>query len=56
VEQPLVAIGGITRANAQSVFDAGANSVAVMADLLPDELSAITLRKRMEEWRQLTRR
>lgn len=56
VEQPLVAIGGITRANAQSVFDAGADSVAVMADLLPDELSAITLRKRMEEWRQLTRR
>lgn len=56
VEQPLVAIGGITRTNARSVLDAGADSVAVIGDLLPEELSAITLRKRMEEWQQLTRR
>jgi thiamine-phosphate pyrophosphorylase len=32
--KPLVAIGGITRANARSVIDAGADSVAVIADLL----------------------
>jgi thiamine-phosphate pyrophosphorylase len=32
--KPLVAIGGITRANARLVFDAGANSVAVISDLL----------------------
>jgi thiamine-phosphate pyrophosphorylase len=32
--KPLVAIGGITRANAKSVVDAGADSVAVIADLL----------------------
>jgi thiamine-phosphate pyrophosphorylase len=32
--KPLVAIGGITRANAQSVIDAGADSVAVIGDLL----------------------
>lgn len=32
--KPLVAIGGITRANAVSVIDAGADSVAVIADLL----------------------
>ena len=32
--KPLVAIGGITRANAQSVIDAGADSVAVIRDLL----------------------
>lgn len=32
--KPLVAIGGITRANARSVIDAGANSAAVIADLL----------------------
>lgn len=33
-KKPLVAIGGITRANARSVINAGANSVAVIADLL----------------------
>jgi len=33
---PLVAIGGITRANARSVIDAGADSVAVISDLLRD--------------------
>jgi thiamine-phosphate pyrophosphorylase len=34
--KPLVAIGGITRANARSVIEAGADSVAVISDLLPD--------------------
>jgi thiamine-phosphate pyrophosphorylase len=34
--KPLVAIGGITRANARSVLDAGADSVAVISDLLRD--------------------
>jgi thiamine-phosphate pyrophosphorylase len=32
--KPLVAIGGITRGNARSVLDAGADSVAVISDLL----------------------
>ena len=32
--KPLVAIGGITRANARSVVEAGADSVAVISDLL----------------------
>ena len=32
--KPLVAIGGIARANAASVIEAGANSVAVISDLL----------------------
>ena len=32
--KPLVAIGGITRANAQSVIEAGADAVAVISDLL----------------------
>lgn len=32
--KPLVAIGGITRANCASVLDAGADSVAVISDLL----------------------
>ena len=34
--KPLAAIGGITRANARSVIDAGADSVAVISDLLLD--------------------
>lgn len=34
--KPLVAIGGITRANARSVIEAGADAVAVISDLLPD--------------------
>jgi thiamine-phosphate pyrophosphorylase len=34
--KPLVAIGGITRANCRAVIDAGANSVAVIADLVND--------------------
>jgi thiamine-phosphate pyrophosphorylase len=34
--KPLVAIGGITRANAASVIEAGADSVAVISDLLHD--------------------
>jgi thiamine-phosphate pyrophosphorylase len=32
--KPLVAIGGITRANALSVIEAGADAVAVISDLL----------------------
>ena len=34
--KPLVAIGGITRANCRSVIEAGADSVAVISDLLPE--------------------
>jgi thiamine-phosphate pyrophosphorylase len=34
--KPLVAIGGITRVNCASVIDAGADSVAVIADLIND--------------------
>lgn len=33
--KPLVAIGGITRKNCHSVLDAGADSLAVISDLLP---------------------
>ena len=34
--KPLVAVGGIARANCRDVIDAGADSVAVISDLLPD--------------------
>lgn len=48
---PLVAIGGITRENAKTVLDAGADSVAVIGDLLS---SAGGIRKRVEAWIQET--
>jgi len=53
VEKPLVAIGGITLENAAGVWQAGADSVAVIGGLFPGTSSAQTLRRRMEEWQQL---
>jgi len=47
--KPLVAIGGITRANAASVIEAGADSVAVISDLLREP------RKSAEEFLQILR-
>ena len=52
--KPLVAIGGITRDNALSCLAAGADSVAVIADLYPNPCTKLTLRDRMTEWRNLT--
>jgi thiamine-phosphate pyrophosphorylase len=46
-DRPVVAIGGITRANARSVIEAGADSVAVIADLFPEDDD---IRRRVEEW------
>ena len=46
-DRPLVAIGGITRANARSVLAAGADSVAVIGDLFQVDGN---LRARVEEW------
>jgi thiamine-phosphate pyrophosphorylase len=51
--KPLVAIGGITRDNAFTCWNAGANSVAIIADLYPDPCTKITLRDRMLEWQKL---
>jgi thiamine-phosphate pyrophosphorylase len=51
--QPLVAIGGITRNNATDVLAAGADSVAVIGDLLPEPCNEFTLRERMDEWQRL---
>ncbi len=48
--RPLVAIGGITRDNAVSVLEAGADSVAVIGDLYPEELTAHSLRARVMDW------
>lgn len=52
--RPLVAIGGITRANARDCWNAGADSVAIIADLYPNPCTKITLRERMREWQSLT--
>jgi thiamine-phosphate pyrophosphorylase len=41
ISKPLVAIGGITRENARSVIDAGADSVAVISDLLREPAKSV---------------
>jgi thiamine-phosphate pyrophosphorylase len=42
-QKPLVAIGGITRSNARQTIEAGADSLAVISDLLdPNPLTAIS--------------
>ena len=57
IEKPLVAIGGITQANALEVIQAGADSVALIAGMLPGAegapATAQSLRERMEQWQQL---
>jgi thiamine-phosphate pyrophosphorylase len=55
VEKPLVAIGGITLENAVDLWRAGADSVAVIAGLLPSPATAHSLRERMEQWQQLVK-
>lgn len=45
--RPLVAIGGITRANAASVLAAGADAVAVIGDIFSENGD---IRSRIEEW------
>jgi thiamine-phosphate pyrophosphorylase len=58
--RPLVAIGGVNRDNVLSCFGAGANSVAVISNLLPVSFavsaSKQTLRDRMAEWQRLIQR
>jgi thiamine-phosphate pyrophosphorylase len=51
--QPLVAIGGITRRNAKAVLAAGADSVAVIGDLLPEVCTEQSIRERIDEWQHL---
>jgi thiamine-phosphate pyrophosphorylase len=51
--RPLVAIGGITRDNASICWSAGADSVAVIGDLLPSPCTSQNVRGRMAEWMRL---
>jgi thiamine-phosphate pyrophosphorylase len=50
--KPLVAIGGITRENAHECWKAGADSVAIIADLLPDPCTERGIRDRFEALRK----
>jgi thiamine monophosphate synthase len=50
----MVAIGGITRANASQLWDAGADLVAVIGDLFPAVCDAESIAERMGEWQRLT--
>ncbi len=52
-ERPLVAIGGITLENASLCWNAGTDSVAVIAAMLPNPCTPRSIRDRMAEWLQL---
>lgn len=49
-QRPVVAIGGITLDNVDSVFAAGADSVAVISGLIPEHASRNSIRERTKEW------
>ncbi|HEX4020328.1 MAG TPA: thiamine phosphate synthase [Acidobacteriaceae bacterium] len=51
-KKPLVAIGGITRSNGRAVIDVGADSIAVISELLPQPgpIDASTVRQIAEEF------
>lgn len=51
--KPLVAIGGVTRENAREALAAGADSLAVIGDLIPRVVDKAQARKRAEEWIRL---
>jgi len=52
-QKPLVAIGGIKRDNANICWNAGADSVAIIAGLLPNPCTRQSIRDRMEDWLRL---
>lgn len=49
-KRPVVAIGGITIANASQVLRAGADAVAVISGLIPESPNRKSIRERTEEW------
>ena len=53
IRKPLVAIGGITLKRAVETWNAGADSVAVIAALYPAECTPTSIRERMEQWQRL---
>ena len=55
LEKPLVAIGGITLQNAADVLRAGADSLAVISGLLPQNPTTRSIRERVEEWQRIVK-
>lgn len=53
--KPLVAIGGITRETAAAVWKAGADTIAVIGDMMPPDMNKESIRRRFEEWNRLPR-
>lgn len=51
--KPLVAIGGISETQAQAVWAAGADTIALISGLIPSPLQPASVRRRMELWRKL---
>jgi thiamine-phosphate pyrophosphorylase len=49
----VVAIGGITRANAREAWHAGADSVAVIGDLYPEDCTMTSIKERFKEWARI---
>ncbi len=50
---PIVAIGGITRSNANSIIQAGANALAVITGVFPQDVGADSITTRVKEFNQL---
>jgi thiamine-phosphate pyrophosphorylase len=54
-DKPLVAIGGLTLDNAGPALESGADSVAVLSGLFPEQATARSIRLRMQDWVTLGR-
>lgn len=51
--RPLVAIGGITLGTASAVYAAGADSIAVIGDLFPENATPAAVERRARAWTEL---
>ncbi|MCC6585607.1 MAG: thiamine phosphate synthase [Bryobacterales bacterium] len=54
-DRPVVAIGGIDRLHAHEVLDAGADSIALIRDLIPENPTRDEIRRRTAEWVELVK-
>jgi thiamine-phosphate pyrophosphorylase len=49
-KKPLCAIGGITLSNVEDLLKAGADSIAVISSIVPEQFNRNELKRRAEEW------